>query len=121
MKKARTLADQLSGLVYSTELGRTCPDCRQAVEVCICQTAVAMPPPGDGRAWVRYETKGRKGKGVTTVHGLQLTESELLELTKTLKNYCGSGGTMKDWIIEIQGEHGNKILAKLQQLGFKTR
>ncbi|MCX5592696.1 stress response translation initiation inhibitor YciH [Alcaligenes endophyticus] len=121
MKKSRSLADQLSGLVYSTELGSTCPNCRQALEACTCQAVAAKPPPSDGRAWVRYETKGRKGKGVTTVQGLQVTAEQLAELAKTLKNYCGSGGTVKGWIIEIQGEHGDKILAKLRQLGFKTR
>lgn len=121
MKKRGSLADQLSGLVYSTELGRTCPDCRQPLEQCSCEQAGAMPPPGDGRVWVRYETKGRRGKGVTTVHGVQLDAVQLAKLAKTLKNTCGSGGTVKEWVIEIQGEHSDKILATLRQLGFKTR
>lgn len=121
MGRKGSLAQQLTGLVYSTELGTTCPTCRQAIQTCECQQAVAMPEPGDGRAWVRYETKGRKGKGVTIVRGLQLNAEDLAHLAKTLKNTCGSGGTVKDWTIEVQGEHIDKILAKLRDLGFKTR
>lgn len=99
-------------LVYSTELGRTCPGCRQALERCLCQ---ARPRPvGDGIVRVRRETAGRKGKGVTTIRGLPLDDAGLEALAKQLKAACGSGGTVKEGVVEIQGDHLEKVMAWLQ-------
>jgi translation initiation factor 1 len=104
------------GLVYSTEAGRMCPSCRQPVARCACRKAVA--PPTDGTVRVFFETKGRGGKGVTVVRGLGLAEPALAALGKTLKAACGVGGTAKDGVVELQGDHRDRVLALLAAQGF---
>ncbi|MDP2986909.1 translation initiation factor Sui1 [Hydrogenophaga sp.] len=107
------------GLVYSTEAGRMCPDCRQPVAQCACKRAVV--PAGDGVVRVSRETKGRGGKAVTLVKGVALMGQELAELGKRLKAACGSGGTVKDGVIEIQGDHVDKVVAALQAQGHTVK
>jgi len=102
------------GLVYSTDKGRHCPACRQALAACSCNKAA--PAVGDGTVRVRRESKGRGGKTVTCISGVPLTGAELAALAAALKKRCGCGGTLKDGVIEIQGEHveavsGRKNLA----------
>lgn len=109
-----------SRLVYSTDSGRTCPDCRQALAQCICQASKPRPP-GDGIVRVSRETKGRKGKGVSLVRGLDLDDGALQALAKELKAACGSGGTVKDGVIEVQGDHVDTLIARLQQKGWKVK
>lgn len=116
MKKS--LSD-LGGLVYSTEVGRTCPGCRNAITACTCH--VVQRPVGDGIVRVSRETKGRAGKGVTLVKGVPLDDDALVALGKTLKAACGSGGTVKDGVIEVQGDHIDKVMAALQKQGFKVK
>jgi predicted translation initiation factor SUI1 len=72
-------------------------------------------------AKVGRETAGRRGKGVTTVFGLQLNESGLRELATTLKQRCGTGGTVKDGRIEIQGDQRDRIVAELEKLGYAVK
>lgn len=108
------------GLVYSTELGRTCPDCRRPVAECRCR-AHAEPPRGDGVVRVGRETKGRKGGGVTIITGAPLGGAELQQLAKALKQRCGSGGTVKDGVIELQGDHRDLVVAELQRRGWTVR
>ena len=107
------------GLVYSTEAGRMCPACRQPVAQCVCNKAVA--PPTDGVVRLFFETKGRGGKGVTVVRGLGLAEPELAALGKKLKAACGVGGTAKDGVIELQGDHRDRVLALLAAQGHKVK
>ncbi|UTH76776.1 translation initiation factor Sui1 [Chromobacterium sp. IIBBL 290-4] len=107
------------GLVYSTEHGRMCPVCRQALAQCECGKAAA--PAGDGIARVSRETKGRGGKAVTVVKGLPLVGEALAKLGKQLRTRCGSGGTVKDGVLEIQGDHVEIVLAELIKLGYKTK
>ena len=76
---------------------------------------------GSGAVRVSRETKGRKGKGVTLVSGLPLAAEELQGLAKKLKQLCGTGGTVKDGVIEIQGDHRDKILAELLKAGFQAK
>lgn len=103
------------GLVYSTDAGRMCPACRQPVAACTCgQTPV---PAGDGIVRVSRETKGRAGKGVTLVKGLALDAAALTALAKQLKAACGSGGTVKDGVIEIQGDHCERVIEWLRRDG----
>jgi translation initiation factor 1 len=109
-----------SRLVYSTDSGRTCPDCRQAMADCRCGQAKPIPA-GDGIVRVSRETKGRKGKGVTLVKGLALDEAALTALAKQLKAACGSGGTVKDGVIEIQGDHVDTLMARLTQAGHRVK
>ena len=102
-------------LVYSTDSGRICPGCRQTVAACVCGKKVI--PAGDGIVRVSRETKGRKGKGVTLIKGLPLDEAALTALAKQLKAQCGSGGTVKDAVIEIQGDHIERVMAALAKAG----
>lgn len=104
------------GLVYSTEHGKMCPACRKPVGECICRRNAAIPA-GDGVVRVSLETKGRKGKGVTLVKGLALDALALAQLGKQLKTACGSGGTVKDGVIEIQGDHCERVIEALKKQG----
>jgi translation initiation factor 1 len=108
------------GLVYSSELGRTCPTCRQSLTACRCHHN-DTPVAGDGNVRVGRESKGRGGKVVTVVTGLPLAHAELNALATRLKKRCGTGGTVKDGVIEIQGEHRDVIVAELLSAGFKAR
>lgn len=107
------------GLVYSTELGRTCPTCRQAQADCRCK-ALARPT-GDGIVRVSRETKGRAGKGVTLVKGVPLDDAALTTLGKQLKALCGSGGTVKDGVIEVQGDHVERVMEQLKKGGWTVK
>jgi translation initiation factor 1 len=109
------------GLVYSTEVGRTCPACRQALAACVCGKAVAAQATGDGKVRVSRDSKGRGGKTVTVVRGLPLDAAALALLGKQLRSACGSGGTVKDGVVEIQGDHVARVLDLLDGLGFKAR
>ena len=107
-------------LVYSTERGLVCPDCRLPVLACRCRKE-APPPAGDGVVRVRRETKGRGGKTVTTVEGVPLPDGALRDLASALKRRCGAGGTLKDGVIEIQGDHRESVVAELSRLGFTVK
>jgi len=107
------------GLVYSTDAGRMCPACRQPVAQCVCRQAAV--PAGDGVARVSRETKGRGGKAVTLVKGLALDAAALTLLGKQLKASCGTGGTVKDGVIEIQGEHIERVMAALKAQGHTVK
>jgi translation initiation factor 1 len=107
------------GLVYSTESGRMCPVCRLPVAQCQCRKAqaAAAVPASDGVVRVFFETKGRGGKGVTVIRGLGLDEAALVALGKQLKSACGVGGTAKAGVIELQGEHRERVMALLKAQG----
>ena len=105
--------------VYSTELGRLCPGCGKAVAVCACRASGA--PRGDGKVRVQRETGGRGGKTVTVVRGLPLDAAALQQLAKQLKAACGTGGTCKDGVVEVQGDHVERVLAWLSQQGFAPK
>ena len=107
------------GLVYSTDAGRMCPACRQPIAACRCRQPAA--PAGDGIVRVSRETKGRAGKGVTLVKGLALDAGALVALGKQLKTACGSGGTVKDGVIEIQGDHCERVIDRLKQDGWVVK
>ncbi|MEJ8675122.1 translation initiation factor Sui1 [Chromobacterium amazonense] len=112
-------AKQSGGLVYSTEHGRMCPACRQPKDQCQCGQPTV--PAGDGIARVSRETKGRGGKAVTVVKGVPLAGEALAKLGKLLRTRCGSGGTVKEGVLEIQGDHVETVIAELLKLGFKTK
>jgi len=109
------------GLVYSTESGRMCPDCRQAAAACTCKTKAAAAPVGDGIVRVSRQTKGRGGKAVTLVKGLALDPVALAALGKQLRAACGAGGTVKDGVIEVQGDHCDLVVAELTKLGHRPK
>jgi translation initiation factor 1 len=106
------------GLVYSTEAGRMCPLCRQPLAGCLCKAA---PPPAAGPVRVSRETKGRGGKAVTLVRGLPLPADALAALAKRLRTACGAGGTVKEGIIEVQGDHCERVLGILVQEGWPAK
>ena len=82
---------------------------------------VVSLPPHQQTVYLHRDSKGRGGGTVTLVKKLILSEEDMKELAKRLKQLCGSGGTVKDNIIEIQGEHREKIADELKKLGFKVR
>ena len=98
-----------------------CPACRRPVAQCVCRQVTAALPAGDGIVRVLRETKGRGGKAVTVVRGVPLDAAALLQLGQDLKAACGSGGTVKDAAIEVQGDHVARVLALLEQRGFKVK
>lgn len=110
---------KLSSLVYSTETGRLCPVCEQPVAECTCKKNAI--PEGDGIVRVSRETKGRKGAGVTLVKGVLATEDDLKQLCSLLKKRCGVGGAVKDFVIEIQGDKRDQVIAELEKQGYKVK
>jgi translation initiation factor 1 len=109
------------GLVYSTDGGRMCPECRRTLSECICKTIARTQPAGDGIARVVRETKGRGGKSVTVVRGLALDPVALASLGKQLRAACGSGGTVKDGVIEVQGDHCDRVIEELKKSGHRAK
>lgn len=107
-------------LVYSTDGGRTCPECRRPLADCRCQAAAAVPA-GDGIARVAREKQGRGGKTVTVVRGLPLAPAALAALGKRLRTACGTGGTAKDGVLELQGDQVERVLALLAAEGVRAR
>ena len=97
-------------LVYSTETGRITPEEEKV-----------QRPKGDGIVRIQKETKGRKGKGVSVVTGLDLDDAPLKLMAAELKKVCGCGGSVKDGNIEIQGDVRDKIKAHLEKKGYKVK
>jgi translation initiation factor 1 len=107
-------------IIYSTGVGALCPNCRRSVRDCVCPKGA----PGTAKATavrVGREVKGRAGKGVTTVTGLPMRLAEIEALAAKLKKRCGSGGTVRSGVIEIQGDHRDVIVALLKELGWPTK
>jgi translation initiation factor 1 len=109
-----------SRIVYSTGVGSLCPNCRRPVRECVCpQGAPGAAKPGAVR--VARETQGRAGKGVTVITGLPLSLSDLEAIATKLKKRCGSGGTVREGVIEIQGDHRDVIVAELIKAGWQAK
>jgi len=107
-------------LVWSSELGRVCPGCGKGAPSCICSKK-AQRPAGDGVVRVRRETKGRGGKTVTVVTGVPGDDAAVAKLAGELKRRCGTGGTVKEGAIEIQGDHADLLVAELARRGFTVK
>lgn len=108
------------GLVFSTDGGRMCPACRNPIDRCVCSRK-GPGPVSDGVVRVFRETKGRNGKNVTVIRGLALNDAALMQLGKEIKTACGSGGTVKDGVIEVQGDHVLTLIAALQKRGYTVK
>jgi translation initiation factor 1 len=93
------------------------------VAQCVCKSASGKPiRPAEARAVrVSRQTQGRAGKGVTVITGLPLSGTALESLATELKRRCGSGGTVRDGLIEIQGEHRDKLVEELIRRGFPAK
>jgi translation initiation factor 1 len=113
-----------SRLVYSTESGRICPECQKPTSECTCKKKPAKALPEDRQdsiIRIRREVKGRKGKTVTVVFGFQSGQADLKGLAKQLKQQCGAGGSVKDEVITIQGDHREKLVKLLREQGYKVK
>ncbi len=110
------------GIVYSTGIGPICPGCRRPVAQCVCkdQRGRALRSPA-GAVRVSRQTQGRAGKAVTVITGLPLSAADLDALATDLKRRCGSGGTVRDGVIEIQGEHRDRLVEELNSRGFAAK
>jgi translation initiation factor 1 len=104
-----------SSLVWSSEQGDLCK--QQGQKPAVTQS----PPPQQQTVYLHCESKGRGGKGMTLVKGLILATADLAALAKTLKQTCGTGGTVKEGVIEIQGQEREKIAEVLKKLGYKVK
>jgi translation initiation factor 1 len=107
-------------LVYSSEHGRICPGCGNPAAACACAGA-KKPVSGDGVVRVRRESKGRGGKTVTVVTGAPLAGEALKSLATELKRRCGTGGTVKEGNIEIQGDHADLLVDELRKRGYAVK
>ncbi len=108
------------GRVYSTEFGKCCPGCGRSFQQCSCSSEKTTQT-NDGIVRVSRQTKGRKGSGVCLISGVPLADKELRKLAKDLKKRCGTGGTVKNGVIEIQGDHRDVLVEALKALGFKAK
>lgn len=107
-------------VVFKSGVGRICTTCGLAEARCRCRGNKGTPT-GDGVARVRRETKGRGGKTVTTVSGIPLDQAGLRDLATALKRRCGAGGSLKDMVLEIQGDHVEVLMTELVARGFKVK
>ena len=105
--------------VYSSKSGRMCPKCGRPLAECVCKKPDR--PVGDGVVRVQRESKGRKGKTVTLVTGVLLGNEALHTLLSDFKRLCGSGGALKDGVLEIQGDHRDTLVEELKKRGFKVK
>ncbi len=104
--------DANSRLVYSTEVGKISSSGGKKKKETF--------PKSDGKIRVQSATKGRKGKGVSLIRGLPLEGPALKEFAKKLKQKCGTGGTVRNGVIEIQGDHRDFLVEHLNTLGYKA-
>ena len=113
-----------SPLVYSTESGKICPKCQKSIPVCTCKKKKSRSQTNkkyDGIIRIQREVKRRKGKTVTTLSGFQMNADELKNLAAQLKRHCGTGGSVKDGVIIIQGDHRDTLVTELKNRGFKAK
>lgn len=98
-----------------------CPQCRQPQAACRCAEQAKQAVRGDGIVRVSRERAGRGGKTVTLVRGLALDDAALQALGKRLRSACGAGGAAKDGVLEIQGDHVERVLALLAAEGHGAK
>lgn len=114
MAKSKKIKRENDGIVYSTEPNFTFQDLFENLNL------DEDIKPNQQKLNIRMENKGRGGKTATLVSGFQGNEKELRELEKKLKSHCGTGGSVVDGEILIQGDQRKKVMEFLQQLGYKT-
>ena len=85
------------------------------------KSARSGPGPGPARVRVGREVAGRAGKGVSVISGLPLAAADLEALATRLKRLCGAGGAVRDGVIEIQGDHRDRLVAELHRLGYDAK
>jgi translation initiation factor 1 len=107
--------------VYTSESGRICPNCGRPIAQCACKQKPAQVSPGDGIVRVALDRKHRAGKAVSVITGLRISADALRDLAGDLKRRCGTGGTVKDGVIEIQGDHRDTLVAALKEKGYSAK
>jgi translation initiation factor 1 len=107
--------------VYSTQAGRICPTCGWPQDNCQCSTRAEAPVPARVVAKLRLEKKGRGGKMVTVVDGLPRNARFLKDLSHELKKVCGTGGTVADGAVELQGDLRDRVRAFLTKKAFVVK
>lgn len=119
-QRLETMSPRKRNVVYSTDsaFSKRCPRCGSYP--CRCPKPKSLPPQ-EQTACIRREKKGRGGKQVTVIMELKLTPEDMKKLAKQLKQKCGTGGSIKDGNIEIQGDLREKVAAELQKMGYKTK
>ncbi len=109
-------------IVYRSDVGRICPGCRRPIAQCACKDQRGKSVrAGAGVVRVSRQTQGRGGKAVTLITGLPLGDEALTTLAGELKRRCGSGGTVREGAIEIQGEHRDTLVTELIRRGYAAR
>jgi translation initiation factor 1 len=109
------MPDENSRLVYSTE--KAIPRKEKSAE----KVLQANVRPAQQKVTVRLDRKARGGKSVTVIEGLQMLQKEREELLKQLKARLGTGGTVKDTFLEIQGDHRDALMAALEKIGYRPK
>ena len=111
-----------SALVYTTGEGTICAECGKSETKCICRAiAKAKVAKTDGTVRIAREKKGRGGKTVTVVSGVPLPAGELDKLARSLRKKCGCGGTVKDGMIELQGDRRDMLVEELTRAGYRVK
>lgn len=113
--------DKSSRSVYSTNAGRLCPECENPVAKCNCGKVDALETPSNGIVYLSLERKGRSGKEVTVIKQLPLNQITLKIMAAEFKSRCGSGGTVNNGAIEIQGDHRNTLKTMLESTGYRVK
>jgi translation initiation factor 1 len=114
-------------VVYDSDYGRLdrCSYCRRRIEACVCPErgggGKRQASASDGVVRVSRDRKGRRGKTVTVISGLPAAREGLQEIATALKRLCGSGGTVAEGNVEIQGDHRERVAARLAELGYKVK
>ena len=107
-------------IVYSTDIGRLCPECEERVDNCICSRA----PESDsklGPIFIEKRTAGRRGKPINVIKNIPLRKVELKKLAKEIKKHLGVGGTCSDGEIIIQGSNKERLIDVLEKKGFPAK
>ena len=112
-EKGSLMPNDMRRTVWSSEQG----DLRKTDPI----KSIKSLPPQQQTVYLHRESKGRGGKTVTLVKGLALSDDDLKSLAKRLKQACGTGGTLKDGVIEIQGDQRDRFKAVLEEMGFKVK
>jgi translation initiation factor 1 len=105
--------------VYTTEQGRLCPSCQSPSAQCQCRQQHSTQ--GDGKVRISYETKGRKGKGITYITGIPLPSDELKQLLKQLQQKISTGGSIKHGQLQLQGDQRERVRQLLHPYGWTIK
>ena len=109
-----------SNLVYTTSAGRVCPVCEKSKNLCVCDIKSSPRLKGE-RIHISRDKKGRRGKTVTIISGISLDENGLRDLASELKRKCGTGGSVKNGDILIQGDRIELSIQFLKEKGYSAK